>query len=122
MEKDIGAEVRLLEQMQRSRHQGVGTEFESLQPFRLGDDPRRIDWRATARQQSLVVRHFQIERHRDVMIIIDSGRLMGVKVGDGSKLDCAVDSALNLCSRRSAKRGPVRRSGLRPQVEGFCRH
>jgi uncharacterized protein (DUF58 family) len=96
MEKDAGAEARLLDQMQRSRQHGTGTEFESLQPFRLGDDPRRIDWRATARQRSLVVRHFQIERHRDVMIIIDSGRLMGAEVGRGSKLDCAVDSALNL--------------------------
>jgi uncharacterized protein (DUF58 family) len=96
MQKDVGAEARLLDQIQRSRHRGTGTEFESLQPFRLGDDPRRIDWRATARQRSLVVRHFQIERHRDVMIVIDSGRLMGADVGRGSKLDCAVDSALNL--------------------------
>ena len=30
------------------------------------------------------------------MIIIDSGRLMGADVGRGSKLDCAVDAALNL--------------------------
>jgi uncharacterized protein (DUF58 family) len=96
MEKEAGAEIRLLDELQRSRQRGAGTEFESLQPYRLGDDPRRIDWRATARQQSLVVRHFQIERHRDVMIIIDSGRLMGADVGRGSKLDCAVDSALNL--------------------------
>jgi uncharacterized protein (DUF58 family) len=96
MEKEVGAEIRMLDQLQRSRQRGAGTEFESLQPFRLGDDPRRIDWRASARQQSLVVRHFQIERHRDVMIIVDSGRLMGADVGRGSKLDCAVDSALNL--------------------------
>jgi len=96
MEKEVGAEVRLLDEIQRTRQRGAGTEFESLQPYRLGDDPRRIDWRATARQQSLVVRHFQIERHRDVMIIIDSGRLMGADVGRGSKLDCAVDSGLNL--------------------------
>jgi uncharacterized protein (DUF58 family) len=96
LEKDVGAEVRLLDQLQRSRQHGAGTEFQSLQPFRLGDDPRRIDWRATARQRSLVVRHFQVERHRDVMIIIDGGRLMGAEVGRGSKLDCAVDSALNL--------------------------
>jgi uncharacterized protein (DUF58 family) len=96
MQKGVGAEVRLLDQIQRSRQQGSGTEFESLQPYRLGDDPRRIDWRATARQRSLVVRHFQVERHRDVMIIVDSGRLMGSDAGRGSKLDCAVDSALNL--------------------------
>jgi uncharacterized protein (DUF58 family) len=30
------------------------------------------------------------------MIVVDTGRLMGADVGGGSKLDCAVDSALNL--------------------------
>jgi uncharacterized protein (DUF58 family) len=96
LQKDLRAELKLLDQMQRSRQFGTGTEFESLYPFRFGDDPRRIDWRATARQQTLVVRRFQVERHRDVMIIIDTGRLMGADVGRGSKLDCAVDAALNL--------------------------
>jgi uncharacterized protein (DUF58 family) len=94
--KDIGAEVRLLEKQRRARQHGAGTEFESLYPFRFGDDPRRIDWRASARQQALVVRRFQVERHRDVMIILDSGRLMGTDAGRGTKLDCAVDAALNL--------------------------
>jgi uncharacterized protein (DUF58 family) len=94
--KDIGAEVRLLDQQRRTRQYGAGTEFESLYPFRTGDDPRRIDWRATARHGTLVVRRFQVERHRDVMIIIDSGRLMGTDAGRGTKLDCAVDAALNL--------------------------
>jgi len=96
LQKDSGAELRLLDQYTRTRQHGPGTEFESLSPFRYGDDPRRIDWRASARQHTLVVRRFQIERHRDVMILIDSGRLMGAEVGKGSKLDCAVDSALNL--------------------------
>ena len=31
------------------------------------------------------------------MIVIDCGRLMGADAGRGSKLDCAVDSALMLC-------------------------
>ena len=96
LQKDLGAELRLLDKRQRARQFGTGTEFESLYPFRLGDDPRRIDWRASARQRSPVVRRFQIERHRDVMIVIDSGRLMGADVGQGSKLDCAVDGGLNL--------------------------
>jgi uncharacterized protein (DUF58 family) len=96
LQKDIGAEIRLLDRVRRARQQGTGTEFESLYPFRLGDDPRRIDWRATARQQALVVRRFQVERHRDVMILLDNGRLMGAQTGRGTKLDCAVDSALHL--------------------------
>lgn len=94
--KDTAAQLMLLDQATRTRQQGAGTEFESLNAFRDGDDPRRIDWRATARMRQPIVRRFQVERHRDVMILIDSGRLMGSKTGSGTKLDCAVDAALNL--------------------------
>ncbi len=94
--KDTGAQLQLLDRSTRSRQQGSGTEFESLSAYRDGDDPRRIDWRTTARMRQLIVRRFQVERHRDVMILIDTGRLMGSDAGQGSKLDCAVDAALNL--------------------------
>lgn len=95
--KDAKAVVELLDKASRAKHHGTGTEFESLHVFRDGDDPRRIDWRATARLRQPIVRRFQIERHRDVMILIDCGRLMGSQTDTGSKLDCAVDAALNLC-------------------------
>jgi uncharacterized protein (DUF58 family) len=80
----------------RARQHRVGTEFESLSEYRHGDDPRRIDWRASARFGYPIVRHYQIERHRDVVILVDCGRLMGADAGRGTKLDCAVDGALML--------------------------
>ncbi|MEZ6129853.1 MAG: DUF58 domain-containing protein [Planctomycetaceae bacterium] len=94
--KDTGAQLLLLDKVTRSRQHGTGTEFESLHAYRDGDDPRRIDWRATARMRQPIVRRFQVERHRDVMILIDSGRLMASDTDCGTKLDCAVDAALNL--------------------------
>jgi uncharacterized protein (DUF58 family) len=96
LQKDTGAQLLLLDKTLRSRQVGAGTEFVSLFPFRYGDDPRRIDWRATARQRYPIVRRYQVERHRDVLILIDSGRLMGTVTERGTKLDCAVDAALNL--------------------------
>mgnify|MGYP001407092158 CR=1 FL=1 len=119
LQKDVGAELRLLDKIQRSRQYGTGTAFESLYPFRLGDDPRRIDWRAPARQQTLVVRRFQIERHRDVMILLDAGRLMGADVGQGSKLDCAVDAALNLARVVLASGDRCGIAAFDRQVRGF---
>lgn len=95
--KDARAVVELLDKASRAKHHGSGTEFESLHAFRQGDDPRRIDWRATARMRQPIVRRFQVERHRDVMVLLDCGRLMGSLTDHGSKLDCAVDAALNLC-------------------------
>ena len=94
--KDRGAEQLLRDKTTRTRQHGAGTEFESLVDFREGDDPRRIDWRATARIQRPVVRRFQVERHRDVMILMDCGRLMGTDTGTGTKLDRAVDTGLVL--------------------------
>jgi uncharacterized protein (DUF58 family) len=94
---DERAELLVLDKISRVRQTGVGTEFERLSEYRPGDDPRRIDWKTTARFRRPVVRRFQIERHRDVMVVIDCGRLMGADAGRGSKLDCAVDSALLLC-------------------------
>jgi uncharacterized protein (DUF58 family) len=96
LKKDPGAEIVLLDKTTKARQHGVGTEFESLNEFRDGDDPRRIDWRTTARVRHLVVRRFQVERHRDVMILVDCGRLMGADTDRGSKLDCAIDGALML--------------------------
>ena len=94
LHKGRGAEELILDQRARSRQHGVGTEFESLNEFREGDDPRRIDWRTTARMRKAIVRQYQIERHRDVMLVVDCGRLMGGDGGAGTKLDCAIDAAL----------------------------
>jgi uncharacterized protein (DUF58 family) len=96
LQKDVGANLLLLDKVSHTRQVGAGTEFVSLFPYRQGDDPRRIDWRATARQRAPIVRRYQVERHRDVLILVDSGRLMGTLTDRGSKLDCAIDAALNL--------------------------
>jgi uncharacterized protein (DUF58 family) len=103
LKKDLGAEILLLDKVVRTRQIGDGTEFVSLDSYRRGDDPRRIDWRATARNRFPIVRRHQVERHRDVLILIDCGRLMGATTDRGTKLDCAVDAALNLA--RVALRG-----------------
>jgi uncharacterized protein (DUF58 family) len=119
--KDAADEIRLLDQLRDTRHYGAGTEFESLQEFRQGDDPRHVDWRTTARHRRPVVRRFQVERHRDVMLLIDCGRLMGADAQCGSKLDCAVDAGLRLL--RIALRGGDR-CGLGifdDQVLGYLR-
>jgi uncharacterized protein (DUF58 family) len=96
LSQQLTAEIQILDRRSRAKRRSAGTEFESIQEFRGGDDPRRIDWRATARTRRLVVRRFQVEQHQDVLILLDCGRLMGADGGRGTKLDCAVDAALLL--------------------------
>jgi uncharacterized protein (DUF58 family) len=94
--KDSLAEKNLLDQLMQTRLRGEGMEFESLSRYQPGDDLRRVDWRSSARHRQLMVRRYQVEQHRDVMILIDCGRLMGTDVDGGTKLDRAVGSALML--------------------------
>jgi len=75
---------------------GEGTEFESLRDYVNGDDPRHLDWHATARRGRLMVRQHQTERRHTVVVALDTGRLMAARVDAVSKLDHALDSAIAL--------------------------
>ena len=75
---------------------GEGSEFESMREYTDGDDPRHVDWHATARRSRLIVRQYQTERRHTVIIAVDTGRLMAARVDDTSKLDHALDCAVAL--------------------------
>ena len=75
---------------------GQGTEFDSLREYVRGDDVRSIDWRATARAGTTMLRTWRPERDRHVVIVIDTGRTAAARVGDGTRLDAAFEAALLL--------------------------
>lgn len=77
---------------------GQGTEFDSLREYVRGDDVRSIDWRATARAGSTMLRTWRPERDRHVVIIIDTGRTAAARVGDGTRVDAALEAALLLAA------------------------
>ncbi|HZD51839.1 MAG TPA: DUF58 domain-containing protein, partial [Woeseiaceae bacterium] len=58
------------------QQRGEGTNFKELSEYRIGDPVRHIDWKATARQEKLIVRQFQNERDQCVILMIDCGRRM----------------------------------------------
>lgn len=78
------------------RRRGQGTEFDSLRDYVEGDDVRSIDWRATARRGGVVVRTWQPEQHRRIVIVVDTSRTSAGRVGDVPRLDAAMDAALLL--------------------------
>jgi uncharacterized protein (DUF58 family) len=78
------------------RVRAEGREFESLREYRVGDDRRAIDWKATARRGKAMVRQHQPERNQQVLLLLDCGRHMAGEVLGRRKLDHAVDAALRL--------------------------
>jgi len=78
------------------RSRAPGTDFESLRPYVSGEDPRHIDWKATARRGALVSRNQQVEKGQQLAVLIDAGRLMAETVGDHSKLEHALNATVML--------------------------
>ena len=88
--------LREIEGLAATHQRGQGTEFDSLRDFVDGDDVRSIDWRATARRRSVVVRTWRPERDRHVLIVVDTSRTSASRLGDSTRLDTAFDAALLL--------------------------
>jgi uncharacterized protein (DUF58 family) len=76
------------------RVRGQGTEFDSLREYVRGDDVRSIDWRATARNRTVVVRTWQPERDRRVVLVLDTSRVSAGRIADVPRLDSAMEAAL----------------------------
>ena len=83
--------------MKAIRQLGEGRLFESLREWVPGDDLRHIDWKATARRGKVITRQYEAERRQQVLLVLDTGRLMTADVAAGvARLDFAVQAALEL--------------------------
>jgi uncharacterized protein (DUF58 family) len=51
-------------------------EFDDLRPYVRGDDVRDIDWKASARSGSVLIKRFVSEKHHKILLITDAGRNM----------------------------------------------
>ncbi len=92
------ARLRDLDGRSAVRVRGQGTEFDSLREYVRGDDVRSIDWRASARTSNVVVRTWQPERDRRVVLVLDTSRTSAGRVDDVPRLDSAMDAALLLAA------------------------
>jgi uncharacterized protein (DUF58 family) len=95
------ARLRELDGRTAAMVRGQGTEFDSLREYVVGDDVRSIDWRASARAADVMVRTWRPERDRHVLLVLDTGRTSAGRVGDGPRLDAALDAALLLAALAS---------------------
>ena len=75
---------------------GLGLEFHQLREFRDGDSLRQIDWKATARKHTPIVREYQDERDQQILFLLDCGRRMRSQDGELSHFDHALNACLLL--------------------------
>ena len=79
-----------------TRRRGEGRTFANLRDYVVGDDPRHIDWKASARRGRPITREFTIEQSQTVYLLIDAGRSMTQIAGAFARFEYALSSALVL--------------------------
>jgi uncharacterized protein (DUF58 family) len=79
-----------------ARRRGEGRSFARLRDYVAGDDPRHIDWKATARRGHPITREFTIEQSQTVYLLVDAGRSMTQLAGAYPRFEYALSSALVL--------------------------
>lgn len=55
----------------RSALKGTGFEFDQIREYQFGDDVRFIDWKASSRLNTLLVKQYIEERCRTIMLAVD---------------------------------------------------
>ncbi len=89
---------RFRDDARRARGQlGLGTDLESIRDYQPDDDIRQVNWKATARIGRPMSNTFRVEQDRQIMCLVDCGRLMAAPVTANddvstiTRLDVAVD-------------------------------
>jgi uncharacterized protein (DUF58 family) len=74
----------------------TGSEYHALREYDSSQDHRRIDWRSSARHMKLYSREYQAERNHHIVLVYDTGRLMGEPLAGLKRLDRAIYAGLLL--------------------------
>jgi uncharacterized protein (DUF58 family) len=82
--------------MRQRKRMGMGTEFAELREYSTGDDPRLIDWKATARKSRPLIRVLEPEQEQTLIILLDRGRLMTAQVQGLKRFDWGLNATLSL--------------------------
>ena len=67
----VGSSGRLGQHLRMKSWGQTGSEFHSLREYQRGDDIRRINWKASARSTSLIVRETALEGIRRCTVVLD---------------------------------------------------
>ena len=94
--------------LKKIRRLGQTTEFEQIRDYVIGDQIKNINWKATAKRNSLMVNQYQEEKNQNIYMLIDKGRVMQMPFNNLTLLDYAVNASLvmaNVILQKSDKAG-----------------
>jgi uncharacterized protein (DUF58 family) len=99
------AETQVFTGNEVARTKGEGIEFADIRPWTPGDPLKRVNWRASARRDSLWVNESHPERNTDVILFVDS--FAEARRGGEGTLDLAVRATATLADAYVRRRDRV---------------
>lgn len=93
------AQKYLLHEGSKIRKHGAGLgEFAKVRQYVVGDDPRKINWHQSAKLNEMMVNEYEPEHGKQIIIMIDCGRMMGVELEKGNRLERSIEAALTVAT------------------------
>lgn len=93
------AQKYLLHEGSKIRKHGAGLgEFAQVRQYVVGDDPRKINWHQSAKLNEMMVNEYEPEHGKQIIIMIDCGRMMGVELEKGNRLERSIEAALTVAT------------------------
>lgn len=105
--------------MKKIRKIGHTMEFEQIKNYVIGDDIRTINWKATAKHNSLMVNQYKDEKSQPIYNIIDIGRVMKMPFEGLSLLDYSINASLAFSNIALKKKDKVGMLTFADKIENF---
>ncbi len=100
---------------------GLGAELHDLRPFRVGDDPRLIHWKQSAKLDRPIVKELESEESRGLTLLLDDPPRPPREPGESERLEQDIRFAGSLVAQVLRAEGSVRlrhRDGPRSAYRG----
>ncbi len=81
----------------RKQRSGMG-EFSKVRTYVVGDDPRKINWRQSAKLHEMMTNVYEPEHGKYITLFIDCGRMMGVELENANRLEKAIEAAITVAA------------------------
>ncbi|MFQ5871387.1 MAG: DUF58 domain-containing protein [Candidatus Geothermarchaeales archaeon] len=83
----------------RAKAAGLGTDFWTIREYQAGDELRRINWKASARLDSLLTNDKEAERSGDVILVLDAREEANVGYLRHNTIELGVKATVSLAAR-----------------------
>lgn len=72
-------------------------EYHKLREYRMGDDPRAIHWKTSARRNELMVREFRESRDQQLTVLVDPWVPVQARDEDRERAELAISFGATIC-------------------------